>query len=163
MKRVRCLLVLNLITISLYAQKVKLAEGTPVKVKIVAELSSKTAQVGDILSFTVVENIKVGGKILIDSNSNATGEVIEAQKARSLGRPGKLDFTINFTKAIDDQIIKVRATEKKLSGTNRTGGVIAAAVIFAPVAIFIKGKDVVIEKDKEFLVFIDKDYEIEIK
>jgi hypothetical protein len=150
-------------SLNLFAQKVKLQEETPLKVKISKELSSDKAQVGDVITFTVVENLKVDGKIVIESNTEVVGEVIEAEKARSLGRPGKLDFTINSIKSVDGQIIKLRSTAKKIVGKNKTGGVIAGAVIIAPLALFIKGKNVTVEKDKEFLVFIDKDYDIEIK
>lgn len=140
-----------------YGQK-KLLEETPIKVKIINEISSKTAQVGDIVYFKLSENFKIDSLVLIDTTAEVIGEVIESQKARSLGRPGKLDFTINTVKSVDGQYIKLRTTAKKITGKNKTGGVVTAAVLFAPVALFIKGKDVTIEKGKEFIVFVDNDY-----
>jgi hypothetical protein len=163
MKKLLLVIVANLIACAVFSQKTKLPEGTPLKVKLVKELSSKTAEVGDILNFTVVECVKVDGKILIDSNAKVTGEVIEVQKARSLGRPGKLNFTINNTKSVDDQNISLRTTTKKMEGKNNTGDAVAAAIIFTPIILLIKGKDIQVPKDKEFLVYIDKEYEIEVK
>jgi len=162
MQRLLILTTMLFFTVVSQAQQ-KILEGTPIKVKIINEISSRKSQVGDVVFFKLLENFMVDSLILIDTTAEVIGEVIEAEKARSLGRPGKLDFTINTVKTVDGQYINLRATAKKITGKNRTGGVVTAAVLLAPVALFIKGKDVTIEKDKEFLVFVDKDYEIKSK
>lgn len=159
MKKLFILASLCLFALSSFEQ-IKLFEETPLKIKIIKEISSKKSQVGDIIYFKVIENLKADSIVIIDTSAEVIGEVIEAEKARSLGRPGKLDFAINTVKAVDGQYIKLRASEKKITGKNKTGGVIAAAVIFAPIALFIKGKDVTVENDKEFIVYVDKDYTI---
>jgi len=137
-----------------------LPEGTPIKVKTLKELSSKNAQVGDIVYFRLVESLRIDSITAIDTMAEVMGEVIEAGKARSLGRPGKLDFTIDNVKAVDGQNIRLRTTPKRMTGKDKTGGVVAAAVIFAPVALFLKGKEVIIEPNKEFIVYLDSDYSI---
>jgi len=137
-----------------------LSEGTPIKVKTINELSSRKAQVGDIVYFKLVEGLKIDSVTVIDTTAEVMGEIIEAVKARSLGRPGKLDFTIDNAKAIDGQNIRLRTTPKRMAGKDKTGGVVAAAVIFAPVALFLKGKEVIIEPNKEFIVYVDSDYSI---
>jgi hypothetical protein len=142
-----------------YSQ-ITLSEGTPIKVKTVNELSSRKAQVGDIVYFRLVESLKNDSVAVIDTTAEVMGEVIEAVKARSLGRAGKLDFTIDNVKAIDGQNIRLRTTPKRMAGKDKTGGVVAAAVIFAPVALFLKGKEVIIEANKEFIVYVDSDYSI---
>lgn len=146
-----------------FAQTIKLHEETPLKVKITQALSSKNAKVGDILSFKISEQVKVNEVVLIDTNAVALGEVIEAERSRSLGRPGKLDFIVKVVNAVDGQPIKLRVNSKKIAGRKTTGGVVAAAIIFSPLVLFIKGKNVTIEEGKEFLVYIDSDYQIAIK
>jgi hypothetical protein len=159
MKHIFTFLAIIFISFKGYSQLI-LPEGTPIKVKTLKELSSKKAQVGDIVYFRLVENLQIDSITAIDSTAEVIGEVIEAGKARSLGRPGKLDFTIDNVKAADGQNIRLRTTPKRMIGKDKTGGVVAAAVIFAPVAIFFKGKEVVIEANKEFLVYVDSDYTV---
>jgi hypothetical protein len=159
MKRIITFLAIIFISFEGYCQLI-LPEGTPIKVKTLKELSSKKAQVGDIVYFKLVDNLQIDSITVIDSTAEVIGEVIEAGKARSLGRPGKLDFTIDNVKAVDGQNIRLRTTPKRMTGKDKTGGVVAAAVIFAPVAIFLKGKEVVIEANKEFLVYVDSDYTV---
>lgn len=147
-----------------YAQNTKqLQEETQVKVAITQTISSKDAKVGDIINFKVIEQVKKDDLVLIDTGTSVTGEVIEAEKSRSLGKGGKLDFIINTVTAVDGQLIKVRVSSKRMAGKEKTGGVVAAAVFITPLALFIKGKNVVIEAGKEFLVYADKNYEIQVK
>jgi hypothetical protein len=159
MKHIITFLAFIFISFEGYCQLI-LPEGTPIKVKTLKELSSKKAQVGDIVYFKLVDNLQIDSISVIDSTAEVIGEEIEAGKARSLGRPGKLDFTIDNVKAVDGQNIRLRTTPKRMTGKDKTGGVVAAAVIFAPVAIFLKGKEVVIEANKEFLVYVDSDYTV---
>src|SRR5690242_2358919 len=159
MKQVIISFTIILISFAGYSQ-LSLTEGTPVNVKILKELSSKNAQVGDIVYFRLVDNLLIDSITVVDTTAEVMGEVIEAGKARSLGRPGKLDFTIDNVKAVDGQNIRLRTTPKRMTGKDKTGGVVAAAVIFAPVAIFLKGKEVIIQPDKEFIVYIDEDYKV---
>jgi hypothetical protein len=42
---------------------VKIEEGSLLKVKSLSEISSKTASEGDLLDFTVFENVVVNGKL----------------------------------------------------------------------------------------------------
>jgi hypothetical protein len=161
MKILLLFIAIAITSIASYSQ-LTLHEATPIKVRTNSEISSKKAQVGDILYFRLVENLRIDSVTIIDTTAEVMGEVIEAQRARSLGRPGKLDFTINTVKATDGQNISLRTTPKKMTGKDKTGGVVTAAVLFAPVALFIKGKDIVIEANKEFIVYVDLDYQFKI-
>jgi hypothetical protein len=144
------------------AQKVRLQEATPVTVKIKQEISSKTANVGDPIEFQLSKALYIDSILVIDTNVIITGEVIEAVPAKSLGKAGKLDFIITSVKAVDGQVVQLRA-EKNITGKKTTGGVIAAAVIINPLFLFVKGKNVKIETGREFLVYVSKEYEIEVK
>ena len=159
MKQVIISTVIILTSLASHSQ-LSILDGTPIKVKTVNELSSRKAQVGDIVYFRLVETLKIDSAVVVDTTAQVMGEVIEATKARSLGRPGKLDFTIDNVKAIDGQNLRLRTTPKRMTGKDKTGGVVTAAVLFAPVALFLKGKEVIIEANKEFIVYVDSDYSI---
>ena len=107
----------------------------------------------------MAEDVIVDGKIVIKGGSVVKGEITEAERAKMFGKAGKLDFSLDYAKAVDGQNIRLRAT-KSLEGKDKSAGVIAVAVLFAPVAIFIKGKDVTLEKGKRFTVYVDRDYTI---
>jgi hypothetical protein len=161
-KKITIILLLLVTSGAATAQKKKLQEATPITVKIKQEISSKTANVGDPLAFQLVSPFHIDSMLAIDTNVIIHGEVIEAVPSKSLGKAGKLDFVISSVQAVDGQIIQLRA-EKNLTGKKTTGGVIAAAVIINPLFLFVKGKNIKIETGREFLVYVSRDYEIEVK
>jgi hypothetical protein len=153
MKKYTILTCLCLSLLASSAQNIKqLQEETQIKVAITQMISSKDAKVGDIINFKVIEQVRKDDLILIDTGTVVTGEVIEAERSRSLGKGGRLDFIINTVTAVDGQLIKVRVSSKRMAGKEKTGGVVAGALLISPLALFIKGKNVVIEAGKEFLL-----------
>jgi formate dehydrogenase assembly factor FdhD len=163
MKPILCLILAAALFTTANAQKAKgyyLQEGTIVEVMTTEAIDSKSAQEGQTIYLEVADDVQVNGKTVIASGSIVKGEITEASKAKMMGKAGKIDFTIDYVKAIDGTNIRVRSA-KSFSGKNKQGGVIAAAVIVSPVALFIKGKDVTIEKGKKFRVYVDKDYAID--
>lgn len=160
MKKIAFISIVVSITLFSQAQQVvKLQDGTQVDIITTESISSKTARERDQIIFHMAEDVIVDGKIVIKGGSVVKGEITEAEKAKMFGKPGKLDFSLDYAKAVDGQNVRLRAT-KSMEGKDKSAGVIAAAVLFAPVAIFIKGKDVTIEKGKRFTVYVDRDYTI---
>lgn len=147
--------------LSASAQKVQLQEGTIVEVMLTEPISSKDAVQGSEIYLEVSDDVQVNGKTVIASGSIVKGEIIEASKAKMMGKAGKLDFTIDYAKAVDGTNIRVRS-QKSFQGKNKQGGVIAAAVLLSPVALLFKGKDIVLEKGKKFRVYVDKDYTLDL-
>lgn len=151
----------TLLSTAAFSQKgYYLQEGTIVEVMTTEPISSKTAEVGTTIYLEVADDVEVNGKIVIPAGSIVKGEITMASKAKMMGKAGQIDFTIDYVKAIDGTNVRVRSA-RTFSGKNKQGGVIAAAVLVSPVALFIKGKDVTIEKGKKFKVYVDKDYTID--
>lgn len=136
--------------------QVKLQDGTQVDIITTETISSKTAKERDPLIFQMAEDVIIEGKIVIKAGAIVKGEIIEAERSKMLGKAGKLDFSLDYAKAVDGQNIRLRAT-KSFEGRDKQTGAIVAAYIFLPL-VFIKGKDVVIEKGKRFTVYVDRDY-----
>jgi len=145
-------------TVFAKAQPIKLQDGTQVDIITTQAISSKSAKEGEQIIFQMAEDVMVDGKIVIKANSIVKGEVTEVEKAKMLGKAGKLEFSLDYAKAVDGQNIRLRAT-KALEGKGNEGGAIAGAIFFAPLAL-IKGKEVTIEKGKRFTVYVDRDYAI---
>lgn len=143
------------------AQKVQLQEGSIIEVMLTEPLSSKDAVEGSEIYLEVADDVQVNGKTVIASGSIVKGEITEASKAKMMGKAGKLDFTIDYAKAVDGTNIRVRS-QRSFQGKNKQGGVIAAAVLLSPVVLLFKGKDIVLEKGKKFRVYVDKDYTLDL-
>ena len=137
--------------------EVVLQEGTVVQVVTTEAISSKTAEVGTTIFLEVAEDVEVNGKIVIAAGSVVKGEITEAGKAKMMGKGGKIDFTIDYAKAVNGTNVRLRSANS-FQGKNRQGGVIAAAVLVSPVALLFKGKDVTVEKGRKFRVYVDRDY-----
>lgn len=102
---------------------------------------------------------------MIPQGSACVGNVVLASAKRSMGRAGKLDFSIDKVRVGDGESIPLRYTMQKKAGEGKglsTGVMTAgAAVLFWPAAPFFlmrKGKDVTINKGIVLEVFTDADH-----
>ncbi|MCI5058872.1 MAG: hypothetical protein MRY83_22350 [Flavobacteriales bacterium] len=140
---------------------INLYEGETVSLELKENLTSGIAKVGDIVDLEVTEDVVINGVTVIERGTAAKGTVTQSQRAKIAGQKGKLDFTINYVKAVNGRNIRLSASQSA-AGKDHTVGVIAAAAIVAVPLIFIKGKDITMEKGKEFTVFVAKDYELNL-
>ena len=146
------------------APKVKLEEGTQVRLKLMEPLSSATAQAGQVVSFEVLDEVKVGDALVIAEGSTAWGTVIEAEGKKFMGRAGKLALRIDYVKAVDGTKIPLRSSNPTSQGKGKgvaTGVAVgASAVLFWPAAPFfllMKGKQAEIPRGFHVAAFVDGD------
>src|SRR5215831_5618218 len=93
-----------------------LPEGTKLRVRLDQNISSATAEEGQIVELTVADAVKVGETIVIAEGARATGTITQAHEKRRMGRAGKLDFSIDRVKTVDNQWIPLRYTVTRKSG-----------------------------------------------
>ena len=141
------------------------SEGTKVRVRLEQQISSATAEEGQVVEFIVTDAVREGDRIVIAEGARATGVITEAQAKRRLGRAGKLDFSIERVRSVDDQWIPLRYAVTKKSGHSHavatgivTAGVAAAFWPAAPVFLLRKGGDVTINRGVSFDVFTDANH-----
>lgn len=149
--------------------QVQLPNGTKVPCRLEQTISSATAEEGQRVQLAVTENVKVGDVVVIPQGATAVGTIVSSTAKRSMGRTGKLDFSIEKVRATDGDFIPVRYTMTKREGGSHavsTGVMTAgAAVLFWPAAPFFllrKGKDVTINKGMVFEVFTDEDHIVKV-
>src|SRR5215831_9985046 len=87
-----------------------LPEGTKLRVRLDQNISSATAEEGQTVELSVTDAIEVDGTVVIAEGARVTGTVTEAHEKRRLGRSGKLDFSIDRVKTVDNQWIPLRYT-----------------------------------------------------
>lgn len=150
---------IGVVNISNAQRKVQLQEGSTVRVRILETLSSASSKVGEQVNMEVAEDVLADGKIVIARGAKAMGTITVAEPSKMMGKKGKIDFTIDYATDVNGKNIRLRSAVKS-EGKGSQGGVIAAAVIINPLLIFIKGKDVTVEKEKIFPVYVDRDYEV---
>src|SRR3954471_1915026 len=144
-----------------------LPEGTKLRVRLDQNVSSAAAEEGQVVELTVTDAVKAGETVVIPEGARVTGTITQAQEKRRMGRAGKLDFSIDRVKTIDNQWIPLRYTVTKKSGQSHalsTGILTAgAAVVFwpaAPVFLLRKGADITINRGTAFDVFTDANHTI---
>src|SRR5215472_5480880 len=164
MKKV--LIVASLLAVVCQAQIV-VSEGTKVRVRLEQQISSATAEEGQTVEFSVTDSVRVGDTVVISEGARVTGVITEAHEKRRLGRAGKLDFSIDRVRTVDNQWVPLRYTVTKKSGQShavRTGiltaGVAAVFWPAAPVMLLWKGQDVNINRGVAFEVFTDTSHSI---
>jgi len=149
----------------LSAAELVLPSGTKIAARLEQAISSATADEGQPVQLSVTEAVKVNGVVVIPQGAPVLGTVVVAQEKRTMGRTGKLDFSVDKVRAADGEFVPLRYTMQKKEGGSKglsTGIMTAgAAVLFWPAAPFFllrKGKDVTINKGIVFEVFTDQDH-----
>ncbi len=135
------------------AEPVMLTEGTVLRVVTAQEISSKTANAGDTVNFTVDEDVVVGGQVVIKKGTSATGSVINAEPSGRMGKSGKLGITVETTNTLDGQPVKVRAAKGK-EGNDKTNSTAALAMLASSLFLLKKGGDAKIPAGSPVTVYI---------
>jgi hypothetical protein len=137
------------------------------RVRLEQPISSSTAEEGQHVELNVTDAVKIGDTVIIAEGAHVTGTITHAHEKRRMGRSGKVDFSIDRVKAIDNQWIPLRYTVTKKTGQSHalSTGILTAgtAAVFwpaAPVFLLRKGQDITINRDVTFEVYTDRNYTI---
>ncbi len=160
MKNVILLLFALLASVNLKSQnQILLQEGEIVQVMLDENLDSRVSRVGDQVNLEIAENVLADSIIVIQKGAPAFGTIVRIKEANFAGVEGQLEFSIDYTVAVNGQNIRLRSYQE-LDGKSRTDEVIVAAVLLHPLFLVFKGKDATVEKGSVFSAYIDKNYEI---
>ncbi len=126
-------------------------------------LSSADAQVGQEVSFEVVEDVLIQGVVVIPKGATAWATITAAEHKRRLGRAGKLDLNLDKVRLSDGEKALIKAT-KDAQGGGHTGamvGAMAATAIFtlggSALFLLMHGKDITIPKGTAVTAFVQGD------
>ncbi|HEV2178221.1 MAG TPA: PEGA domain-containing protein [Terriglobia bacterium] len=143
------------------ARTLKLTDGTPVRISLEDNLSSKTNKAGDPVHFKVWETVKVGEVIVIPAGAPAVGHVFDVGRRGFVGRSGKLGFSADSVKIPGGATIKLRGSPDLKGGSN--GAVTAAATaVYGPGALFMRGWDLDLRTGTRLNAYVDGDTEITV-
>jgi hypothetical protein len=142
-------------TIPLFAQAIILPEGMAIPLETRADISSKSARRGDKVELAVARPVTIGGMTVIAAGTPAVGEVTRARDNGLLGRSGKLDIQVTSLKT-GQFTIPLRG-QRDAKGRSGTLGAVGAGIVFLPLAILIRGKDVKVPAGTKFDVYVDQE------
>ena len=141
-------------------KEVVLPEKTVFKIAINDKVSSKTNMVGDEVTFTVSEDVKVGNNLVLPKGSQGSGVITKVSQPKSFGRSGKLDISFDQVFSLDDESIPTvlgpEAKEKLKMEAAAVGASAVGALALGPIGLvggfFVKGKDVEIPAGTELYI-----------
>jgi len=148
-------------------EAISLHDGTPVKLRLARNLSSGDARTGETVDLEVVEDVKVGDTVVIPRNSAALATVTRAEAKKRMGRGGKLDVNIDFSRMVNGEKVALRAIRENQGGNHTgamTGAMVATSLVVWPAAPFfllMHGKDVTIPKGTEIAAYVQGDITID--
>ncbi len=148
---------------SLSIKKVIIPEGTVIKVKSLTAFDSKNVNEGDMVDFSVYEDLEIDGKILIKEGSIVSAYIESSEKAKGIGKEGSLKIQFNNTKAIDGSKVPLRSMKGTISGEGKAGASIALAAVISPLFLLKKGKEAKITEGKLFEAYVSKQVSVTIK
>lgn len=143
-------------------QTISLSEGTIIRVRLLETLDSRISKNGDMVNLEASEDVVVDRYTIVKKGAKVTGMINEVSGSGIAGKKGSLNFSIDYVQSTTGKNIKLRYSSTS-AGQSRTTGTVAAALIINPLFVLVKGKSATIEKDKEFNVYVDKDYEFNTK
>ena len=140
------------------AAPVVLKEGADVPLVFATAISSKTAVDDDSVNLMLAEDLKVGDVVVVKKVAPAVGTVTNAKKAGMMGRGGELSSRLEYLKS-DNQRLHLRANKGK-EGEGRVGATAALTVLFGPIGLIKRGKNIEIPEGAPLSAFVDQDYSL---
>ncbi|BAI98924.1 hypothetical protein Sj15T_39880 [Sphingobium sp. TA15] len=137
------------------AQSTILPEGMAIQLETRQDISSKSARVGDRIELAVARPVTIGGVTLIPAGSPAVGEVSRVRDNGLLGRSGKLDIKVSTVRT-GGMDVPVRG-QRSSQGKSGTLGAVGAGIVFLPLAVIVRGKDVKLPAGTLFEVYVDRE------
>lgn len=138
-----------------FGQSIVLPEGMAIPLETRQEISSKSARAGDQVELAVAKPVTIGGVTVIPAGAPATGKVVRVRDNGLLGRSGKLDIQVSSVKA-GQLDIPVRG-QRNAQGKSGTLGAVGAGIVFLPLAVLVRGKDVKLPAGTAFDVYVEKE------
>lgn len=145
---------------------VKLPAGTIVEVEAAYRISSQEVRKGDLLTFRVVNPVKVEGVTVIEPGAVATARVEKASRGGHWGRAGRLAWQMYEVTAADGTRVAIEADGRQVGDSK--GAKVAAQTVavgallgpFAPISLFHgfkRGENAYLPQGKRFNVFVRAD------
>lgn len=140
------------------AGAILLREATPVKLRLLHSLNSKTVVKDDPLNFALAEDLVVDRKVVAKTGSAAIGFVRQARGARTLGRGAQLALEMQYLK-VGRTRVPLRGSEAR-AGENRKAETVTLVVLFGISGLIKHGSEIEVKEGTVFTAYVDRDTEL---
>lgn len=135
-------------------EPVKLAEGAEVRLKFLESLSSGNAVQGQRFNLELVDDVRVDGVVVVPHGAKAVGTVVSVKKRGRMGKAGELNVLLDYL-LVGEQRVRLRASSGQ-EGEGRVGSTVALTVLFGPIGLLKRGKDVEINAGTPITAFVEQ-------
>jgi len=139
---------------------VTLPAGTMIIIRIDERITSETPP-GTIVKASVLHDVIVEGYTVIKSGTPVHMTVASAEKAKMVGREGKLTLEVYSTKAVDGQEILLRGSLAQ-TGEERLVTSLAISYFICPLALMMKGGEAEIPVGTEIRAYVANNTKIKV-
>jgi hypothetical protein len=137
---------------SLTRSTVTLPKDSLIKIKFMEDISSKQNQAGDVVDFTVDDNVYVGEALVLPRGARGNGTIKKIVQPRIFGRDARIDIDFSSVTAVNGEKVPVTvgelAKQQAKTAAGAAGASIGGMVLFGPVGLvggaFVKGSSVTI-------------------
>ena len=137
---------------------VKLAEGTEVRLRLLDSISSATATQGQRFNLELDDDVRVDGVVVIPRGAKAVGTVMHAKKRGFLGKGGELNIMVDYL-LVNDERVRLRANSGN-EGDDKVGATVALTVLFGPLGLLKRGKNIELNPGLVIPAYIDQTVEL---
>ena len=138
-------------------------DGTPVQLQMLRTISSAHGKKNDRIDFMVINDVIVGGYIIIRAGAIASGSVVQVKGKHLLGIGGNVVIKVDSVGLVTGDEVALRA-RKEFKGSARTKlmavEMIATGIFYlpaAPVFLLSHGRDSTVLKGTEMTAYISGD------
>jgi Tfp pilus assembly protein PilV len=136
--------------------KLLLVKGTAVPLTFTADVSSRTAMVGEKIPLALAEDLKAGGEVVVRKGTPATALVTEVDTPHVMGLPGEVSFQVDSLK-VGDVVVRLRGGAAKEGPDKEAKAAALFLVPIVPGGLFVRGKDATIRQGSIFTASVDVD------
>ncbi len=141
---------------------VQVPEGTLVKVSIQREINSERNNEGDPVPFVVVEDVSIGGVLVLSKGTEGEGRLTKVKRKGGFGKGGRLEIDFGTVRASDGTPIPVGLGEKSIKENKAVGYAVITSIaglallgpIGAVAGFFIQGEAAKVERGAELFLEI---------
>jgi hypothetical protein len=137
------------------SRTLQLDDGMPLIVTPTGDISSADDETGQAVTFTLVQDCKVDGIVLISKGTLVNGKIEKAEHSKMLGKQGILEVSFSDTKAIDGTVLPVRATVDRKGNVAKNGKDKVASILPYGIGMLRNGKDAVLPAGAPLTIFVD--------
>ena len=146
------------------AQRMTVPGGTRISYRVVGDVSSSNAKVGDTFPIRAVRSVVVDGWVVIARGATGEGEVVAVDRAGPHGHAGSLKVRTDWIYGVDGNKVQLTDQDRTAHGRSEKGKastltVVSAVFLGIPGLFahnFVRGKDVTIDRHHTYHAFVDR-------